>query len=153
MVDATDSSAEALEVARRNVALHEVQGRVALHCADLFPRGADAYRVIISNPPYVPEAQYAGLPAEYLREPAQGLIGGPSGLEPAWSILRQAAGRLTDDGIVVLEVGSEAEQLDAAVPGLEPVWIEFERGGEGVCVVQGQQLREFLRSAALPGGR
>jgi ribosomal protein L3 glutamine methyltransferase len=98
----------------------------------------------------VPEAQYARLPAEYLHEPKQGLIGGPTGLEPAWAILRHAADRLTDDGIVILEVGSQAEQLDAAVPGLELVWVEFEHGGEGVCVVQAQRLRQYLRSASLP---
>jgi ribosomal protein L3 glutamine methyltransferase len=152
IVDATDASAAALEVARRNVEIHGLEARVLLHCADLFPRGDDRYRVIMSNPPYVPEAQYARLPAEYLHEPRQGLIGGPTGLEPAWSILTTAAHRLTDDGIVILEVGSEAEQLDASVPGLELVWVEFERGGEGICVVHGEQLREYLQTAPLPAG-
>jgi ribosomal protein L3 glutamine methyltransferase len=151
-IDATDSSRDALAVAERNVELHDVAERVRLHQADLFPGGADRYRVIISNPPYVPESDYAQLPAEYLHEPRGGLVGGPTGLEPAWAILAAAPDRLTDDGIVILEVGNEAEQLDAAVPGLGLVWVEFERGGEGVCVVQGHRLREFLQSETLPTG-
>ncbi|MGD8325093.1 MAG: 50S ribosomal protein L3 N(5)-glutamine methyltransferase [Gammaproteobacteria bacterium] len=150
MVDATDTSVAALEVAQHNVALHGLQRRVRLHHADLFPGGEGRYRVIMSNPPYVPAAEYARLPAEYLHEPKQGLLGGPSGLEPAWAILRKAAGRLTDDGIVILEVGNQAGEFDAAVPGLEPIWVEFERGGHGVCVVQGERLRELVRSGELP---
>jgi ribosomal protein L3 glutamine methyltransferase len=149
-VDATDTSAAALEVARRNVALHGLESRVRTFQADLYP-GEDAqYRVIISNPPYVPEAQYAQLPAEYLQEPREGLVGGPTGLEPAWSILRQAADRLTQDGIVVLEVGAQAELLAESLPGLELIWLDFERGGEGVCVVLAEQLRQFLKTSQLP---
>ena len=151
-VDATDSSRAALAVAQRNIELHDVADRVHLHRADLFPGGEYRYRVIISNPPYVPEADYAQLPQEYLNEPREGLIGGPTGLEPAWSILSAAADRLTDDGIVILEVGNEAERLDAAVPGLEPLWLEFERGGNGVCVVHGDRLRKYLQSESLPAG-
>lgn len=149
-VDATDMSQAALTVARRNVALHAVAGRVRVFAADLYPGDQVRYRVIISNPPYVPEAQYAQLPAEYLHEPREGLIGGPTGLEPAWAILRQAADWLTDDGIVVLEVGAQAEPLTESLPGLELVWLDFERGGEGVCVVLAAQLRQFLKTSQLP---
>jgi ribosomal protein L3 glutamine methyltransferase len=150
LVDATDTSRAALDVAAANVEMHDVGGRVCLHRADLFPGERHAYRVIISNPPYVPEAQYGQLPAEYLHEPRLGLVGGMTGLEPAWAILRGAAERLTEDGVVVLEVGNEAEQLEAAAPGLAPVWAEFERGGEGVCIVHGETLREYLRNFELP---
>ncbi len=150
LVDATDTSEAALAVAARNIERHGVGDRVLLHRADLFPRGNHDYRVIMSNPPYVSEAAYAQLPAEYLHEPKLGLVGGVTGLEPAWAILRGAAARLTDDGIVVLEVGSGAEQLEAAAPGLAPVWVEFERGGEGVCVLEAEALRDYLRHSELP---
>lgn len=153
VVEATDTSGAALRVAERNVSAHGLNSRIRLINADLLPRGADRYRVIIANPPYVPEAEHARLPAEYLHEPRQGLVGGPTGLEPAWAILRAAPDHLTDDGIVILEVGSEAEQLARSVPGLELVWVEFERGGEGVCVVQAAQLREYLTSAQVPARR
>lgn len=150
LVDATDASPDALAVAQQNIARHQLQKRVTAQLADLYPGEARQYRVIISNPPYVPEAQYAQLPAEYLHEPKEGLVGGVTGLEPAWTILRQAPDWLTQDGIVVLEVGSEAQQLEASVPGLELVWVEFEYGGEGVCVIQAAQLRAWLQSSELP---
>lgn len=153
VVEATDTSVAALQVAERNVSAHGLNDRIQLSNADLFPPGGGRYRVIIANPPYVPEAEHARLPAEYLHEPKQGLVGGPTGLEPAWAILRAAPDHLTDDGIVILEVGSEAEPLAQSVPGLELVWIEFERGGEGVCIVHAAQLREYLTSAQLPAGR
>ncbi|HMB73003.1 MAG TPA: 50S ribosomal protein L3 N(5)-glutamine methyltransferase [Gammaproteobacteria bacterium] len=150
VVAATDVSDAALAVAARNVALHGVGERVQLQRADLFPRGHDKYRVIIANPPYVPATQYAQLPPEYLHEPRQGLVGGPDGLEPAWQILAGSASRLTDDGVVILEVGNEAPRLDAALGELAPIWVEFERGGTGVCVVQARSLREFARTARFP---
>ena len=151
-VAATDISRDALAVARRNVKLHRVGDRVTLHCSDLFPRERCEYRVIIANPPYVPAAEHAQLPREYRHEPRLGLVSGPDGLEAAWSILAGAASRLTDDGILILEVGNEAPRLDAALSGLEPVWVEFERGGEGVCIVHAGALREFLKTAQLPQG-
>lgn len=151
-VDATDASSAALAVARRNVALHEAGERVRLHLASLFPRGDTRYRVIMSNPPYVPETDYATLPQEYLHEPREGLVGGPTGLEPAWSILAGCPDRLTDDGIVILEVGAQADAFAAAVPGLEAVWVEFEHGGEGVCVIEAAKLRAYLSAARLPQG-
>lgn len=151
-VDATDVSREALAVAAANVELHHVGERVTLHCADLFPGGDHRYRVIISNPPYVPATDYVQLPMEYLHEPRQGLVGDRAGLGPAWSILAGSVSRLTDDGIVILEVGNEAQRLDAAIAGLEPIWVEFERGGEGVCVVQAAKLREFARQSRFPHG-
>ena len=152
IVDATDSSAGALEVARTNVARHALEDRVRLHEVSLFPRGDTRYRVIMANPPYVPEADYATLPQEYLHEPREGLVGGPTGLEPAWSILSGCASRLTDDGIVILEVGNEAQQLEAQAPELAPIWVEFERGGQGVCIVLARQLREYLSRRQFPTG-
>jgi ribosomal protein L3 glutamine methyltransferase len=140
-VDATDLSADALAVAAENVARHGVADRVRLFQADLFPPGAQRYRVIMSNPPYVPAREVAELPAEYGYEPASALAGGGSGLEPAERILRGAAPFLERDGILIVEVGAQAEALMAAHPRLELTWIEFERGGDGVFVVTAQELR------------
>ena len=70
-VVATDVSSGALEVAADNVARHGVRDRVSLQQADLFPRGTDRYRIILSNPPYVPEREVADLPPEYRYEPAR----------------------------------------------------------------------------------
>jgi ribosomal protein L3 glutamine methyltransferase len=143
-VDATDVSAAALAVARQNVARHGVAERVRLHEADLFPGGAQRYRVIISNPPYVPVRELRSLPPEYAREPEVALAGGASGLDAVDRILRGAAGRLTSDGVLVIEVGAGAAAFTAAYPRLPVIWLQFERGGDGVFVLGAAELaREF----------
>jgi ribosomal protein L3 glutamine methyltransferase len=144
LVDATDVSADALAVAAANVALHGMAGRVRLHQADLFPPGVERYRVIMSNPPYVPSHEVPTLPEEYLREPAIGLDGGPSGFDPAARILRGAARRLTPDGMLFVEVGAGAEAFAALYPRLPLIELELERGGEGVFAVGAADLESFL---------
>jgi ribosomal protein L3 glutamine methyltransferase len=146
LVDATDVSSEALAVAARNVALHGVGDRVRLFEADLFPPGADRYRVIVTNPPYVPEPEVSALPPEYRHEPAIGLASGPTGFAAAERILRGAAERLTDDGVLFLEVGAGGDAFATAHAGLPLVALEFERGGDGVFVVTAAEIREFLRT-------
>ncbi len=143
-VDATDASPAALAVAARNVARHGLEGRVHLQEADLFPRAGGPYRVIISNPPYLPADAIASLPAEYRAEPELGLVGGPAGVEPAERLLLGARERLAPGGVLIVEVGAEAETFMARHPRFPAVWIEFERGGEGVFVVTAEQLDEYL---------
>lgn len=144
-VDATDVSADALAVAASNVALHGVGARVRLHRADLFPPGARRYRVIMSNPPYVPAAEVPTLPAEYQHEPAIGLAGGASGFDPAVRVLEGARERLTPDGVLFVEVGAGADGFAAAYPRLPLIWLEFERGGDGVFAVTAADLDAFFR--------
>jgi ribosomal protein L3 glutamine methyltransferase len=152
LVDATDISPDALAVAARNVELHGVGARVRLYLADLFPSGSERYRVIISNPPYVPAGDYERLPAEYRHEPKLGLVGGEDGLGPALQLFAGAAGRLTEDGVLIVEVGNEAERLDEALHGLALTWLEFERGGTGVCLVHAAELTDYLRSHEIASG-
>jgi ribosomal protein L3 glutamine methyltransferase len=144
-VDATDISAAALEVAKVNVAQHGLADRVGLIAADLFPPGEQRYRVIVSNPPYVPSAEAATLPPEYRHEPEIGLVSGVSGFDAAERIIRGAAARLTADGVLFLEVGAGADAFAAAHPRLPLIAIEFERGGDGVFVTTAAELEEFLR--------
>jgi ribosomal protein L3 glutamine methyltransferase len=151
VVDATDVSEAALAVAARNVARHGLEGRVRLLRADLLPATADRYRVIMSNPPYVPQRVLESLPAEYQHEPALALAGGELGIEPAERLLREAAPRLVPGGVLILEVGAEAETLAEKHPRLPLTWIELERGGEGVCVVTREQLEEYY--GRQPSGR
>jgi len=145
-VDATDLSADALAVAALNVARHGVGERVALHEADLFPATETRYRVIMSNPPYVSHGEMAALPPEYRAEPAIALAGGAKGFEPAERVLRGARGRLTADGCLFVEVGGGAEAFAAAYPRLPVIWLQFERGGDGVFVLGAAELEEFLRA-------
>ena len=145
LVDATDVSADALAVAADNVALHALEDRVRLQRADLFPPGDERYRVIMSNPPYVPAAEVTALPAEYRHEPAIGLDGGANGFDPAVRILRGARQRLTADGMLFVEVGAGAAAFAAAHPRLPLIWLELERGGDGVFAIAAADLEPFLR--------
>jgi ribosomal protein L3 glutamine methyltransferase len=144
-VDATEISPAALTVARENLARHGVGDRVRLIEADLFPRGATRYRVIMSNPPYVPSAEVAVLPPEYRHEPGSALDGGVDGLDPARRLLAGAGSRLTDDGVLIVEVGGSAAALEAAYPKIPWTWLEFERGGDGVFLLSADELKNGWR--------
>ncbi len=145
-VDATDVSRDALAVAARNVAEHGLAARVHLFEADLFPPATHRYRVIVSNPPYVPEAEVASLPPEYRHEPVVGLASGPTGFAAAERIVSGALERLTPDGVLFLELGAGAEAFAAAHPRLPLIALEFERGGDGVLVTTAAEIREFLHA-------
>jgi len=140
-VDLTDVSAEALEVARRNVERHGVADRVRVVESDLYAGLAgNRYDLILCNPPYVSRREYEGLPVEYHREPALGLLAGEDGLDLVLQILREASGHLTEEGLLILEVGSAAEALEQRLPEMPWTWLEFERGGEGVLLLTREQL-------------
>jgi ribosomal protein L3 glutamine methyltransferase len=100
----------------------------------------------MSNPPYVSDDEMLELPPEYRAEPKLGLAGGPKGFEPAERVLHGARDRLTPDGCLFVEVGAGAEAFAAAYPRLPLVWLEFERGGDGVFTVTAAELEEFLRA-------
>jgi len=145
-VDATDVSAGALELARANAAALVPDADLAVLEADLFPVGRGPYRLIVSNPPYVPSARLAELPPEYAHEPVLALDGGPSGLDAVERILAGAAAELTDDGVLVIEVGEAQEAFVCEYPDLPVTWIEFERGGDGVLLVTREELTGHLAS-------
>jgi ribosomal protein L3 glutamine methyltransferase len=145
-VDATDISAAALALAARNVERHDVAARVRLFEADLFPPGDRRYKVIVTNPPYVPEHELPTFPPEYRHEPASALASGSSGFEAAERIVAGALERLAPDGALFLELGAGAEAFAAAHPRLPLIALELERGGDGVLVATAADLREFLRT-------
>jgi len=146
LVDATDVSSDALAVAAENVALHGLQQRVRLFEADLFPLGRERYRIIVSNPPYVPDGEVAALPPEYRHEPAIGLASGPTGFDAAERILRGAAERLTPDGALFFEVGAGGEAFAAAHPRLPLIQLALDRGGDGIFLTTAAEIREFVRT-------
>ncbi len=143
-VDLAEISPAALEVASINRARHHMEERVQLLQSDLFENIGDRrYDIIVSNPPYVSTAELAILPEESRKEPELGLAGGETGLDLALRILRDAPTHLNEGGVLVVEVGNAAAALERRFPDLPFLWIEFERGGEGVFLMQRDQLTEF----------
>lgn len=141
-VDLSDISEEALGVAHRNIQLHQLTDRVRAHVSDLFAGlGAERYDLIVSNPPYVDAEDLAAMPEEYRAEPQLGLASGADGLDFTRRLLREAADHLTDEGLLVVEVGNSQVALETAFPELPFTWVEFERGGQGVFILQADQLR------------
>ncbi len=140
-IDAVDISADALEVAARNVADYELGDRIELIRSDLFAGLAGRrYDVIISNPPYVTGESMRTLPAEYRHEPALALASGEDGLDAVRDILARARDHLKPDGILAVEVGGNRAIVEEAFPRLEFTWLESKSGEGMVFLMQREQL-------------
>ncbi len=150
-VDAGDVSAAALAVAARNAAAHGLADRLRPVLSDVYGGvGRRRYDIVVSNPPYVAEAEMLKLPAEYRHEPRLGLAGGADGLDVVARILCGAARHLTPAGILVVEVGDSERAVKAAWPGVPFTWLSFERGGGGVLLLTAPQVHEHRRALAQP---
>lgn len=126
-VDAVDLSADALEVAKRNVADHQLSDRVTLYQGDLFaPLAGKRYDLIITNPPYVDAEGMASLPQECLYEPEMAFAGGDDGIDLVRTILDGAKVHLTPDGGMLCEVGRCRLALEAAYPEMPFLWLDTE---------------------------
>ncbi|ULQ46434.1 50S ribosomal protein L3 N(5)-glutamine methyltransferase [Flagellatimonas centrodinii] len=140
-VDLADLSAEALVVAQRNVERHHLTARVALHQGDLWAAVGDRrYDLIVSNPPYVPTAEWTALAEEYRREPRMALEAGADGMALVARILADAAAHLSEGGWLFCEVGGSVEEFEARWPRLPVTWVDFSRGGDGVFVISRHDL-------------
>jgi len=100
----------------------------------------EVYDLIVSNPPYVTHAQTDALPAEYAHEPELGLRAGDDGLDLALKILRDAPAHLSDNGLLICEVGESEQALVALLPELPFAWVEFRVGQMGVFVIERDDL-------------
>ena len=140
-VDAVDISADALAVAERNIDTHGIENWVTPIRSDLFRElPALQYDLIVTNPPYVDEEDMSDLPHEYRHEPVLGLASGSDGLKLTRRILSCAPDYLTDNGVLVCEVGNSMVHLMDQYPDIPFTWLEFENGGDGVFMLTRQQL-------------
>lgn len=147
-VDAVDLSADALAVAKINRDDYGLDERIALHHGDLYaplPQfkwidSAQRYDVIITNPPYVNAESMAELPAEYRHEPEMALAGGADGMDIVRRIIGEARRWLKDDGVLVVEIGNERANVEAAFGGLELVWLPTSAGDDSVFLIHASDL-------------
>ena len=139
-VDAADISAPALEVARINVDRHALAERVRLLQSDGLRSVQGPYDLILCNPPYVNAQSMAQLPAEYRAEPELALAGGADGMDFVRALLRDAPAQMSEAAVLVLEIGNERANFEAAFPRLEVVWLETSAGEDQVLLVTRQAL-------------
>jgi len=140
-VDAVDLSPAALEVATLNVHDYELDDRIALFEGDLYaPLPERRYDVIVTNPPYVNADSMKALPAEYRHEPDMALAGGEDGMDIVRRIIAQARNWLTDDGVLVVEIGNERANVEAAFGGLDLAWMSTSAGDDNVFLIQAADL-------------
>ncbi len=144
-VDAVDLSPDALAVARRNVDDYGLQQQVELIESDLFAAlDGRQYDLIISNPPYVTTGAMQQLPTEYRHEPALALAAGEDGLDIVRRMLAEASRYLSDSGLLMVEVGHNADLVEAAFPHVPFTWIDTDSSESKIFMLTRQQLQDFF---------
>jgi ribosomal protein L3 glutamine methyltransferase len=144
-VDAADISDDALAIARINVDRHKLAKRIQLVKSDLFNGLTGPYDLIVCNPPYVNAQSMRELPKEYLHEPQLALAGGDDGMDLVRRIMKDAPARMSDIGVLVLEIGNERAHFEHAFRKLEVVWLETSAGSDEVLLVTKDALQRWLR--------
>lgn len=149
-VQLSDISFDALAVAEENIQQHGMTERVFAMQSDLFENLlGQRFDLIVSNPPYVDAEDMASLPDEFHAEPELGLASGDDGLDFTRRLLTEALDFLTEEGVLVVEVGNSWPALEVVYPDLPFVWVEFERGGHGVFILTAQALRNARAAGKL----
>lgn len=143
VVELSDISVDALALAQTNINKHQLNSRVNIVHSDLFASIDRSYSLIVSNPPYVSEAEYQELPDEYKSEPKLGLVTERQGLQIPVEILYQSVEYLEIGGHLILEVGYSDEDLATEFPEIPFQWVDFSNGGQGVCVFSRETLLEY----------
>ena len=139
-IDAADISSDALAVAKINVDVHGLQQRITLITSDGLAACLGPYDLIVCNPPYVNAATMVALPPEFKAEPALALAGGEDGMDFIRSLFLNAASHMSENAVLVLEIGNERRNFECAFPGLGPLWFETSAGPDQVLLLTRQQL-------------
>ena len=143
-VDALDLSVDALNVAHINIENHGLSEQVIPIQSDVFSGvKGQVYDLIVTNPPYVDQEDVDALPTEYRHEPEMGLGCGEDGLDIVRKILAESASHLSENGILICEVGNSQIHVASVYPTVPFKWLTFERGGHGVFMLTKAQLIEF----------
>lgn len=142
VIDAVDLSEDALEVARINIAQYRMEDRINLIRSNLYQAlPKQPYDLIVTNPPYVNSHSMQKLPPEYRHEPQMALEGGMDGMDLVKPIVSQAAHYLTENGLLIVEIGNEAHHAEAALPELELTWLSTNGGDDRVFLLEANQLQ------------
>lgn len=153
-VDLAELDPGALEVCRKNVARHACEEQVQVVASDLFEAlGGERYDLIVSNPPYVPTAEWQALAPEYKAEPRLALDAGEDGMDIVERILLESPEYLNENGWLVCEIGGSLEEFEARFPNIPVTWPTFERGGDGVFLISRAELVAWLDTDALLNAR
>ena len=139
-VTGADISNDALAVATINVDRHGLHERVKLVISDGLLALPGPFDVILCNPPYVCQASMDALPAEYRAEPELALAGGTDGMDFLRQLFKSAPSRMTEQAVLVLEIGNEVAHFMAAFPDLEVVWLDTSAGDDQVLLVTRESL-------------
>jgi protein-(glutamine-N5) methyltransferase, ribosomal protein L3-specific len=143
-VDAVDLSFDALNVAEINIERHQLAHRVFPIQSDLFANiVGQKYDLIVTNPPYVDEEDLAEMPEEFHFEPEPALGSGMDGLDITKQILKQAPNYLTENGLLVCEVGNSMVSLIEQYPEVPFEWVELKNGGLGVFALRYKELVKY----------
>jgi ribosomal protein L3 glutamine methyltransferase len=139
-VDAADISRDALAVARINIDRHALADRIQLIESDGLAACPGRYDLIVCNPPYVNAASMAALPAEFRAEPVLALAGGEDGMDFIRALFHDAVQHMSENGVLVLEIGNERDNFERAFPTLSPLWFETSAGSDQVLLLTRQEL-------------
>ena len=145
-IDAADISEDALAVARINVDRHGLQDRIRLLHSDGLAACPGPYDLILCNPPYVNAQSMAQLPPEYRAEPTLALAGGSDGMDFIRRLLREAPAVMSEDAVLVLEIGNERAHFEAAFPQLPVFWLDISAGCDQVLLIERAALSRFFPS-------
>ena len=145
-VTGADISPDALAVARINVDQHGLQDRISLQLSDGLAQLPGPWDLILCNPPYVNAASMAQLPAEYPAEPTLALAGGADGMDFIRQLLQDAPARMSENAVLVLEIGNERSHFEAAFGQLPVYWIDTSAGEDQVLLATRQALVAFFSS-------
>jgi ribosomal protein L3 glutamine methyltransferase len=139
-VTGADISNDALAVAAINVERHDMHERVKLVHSDGLSALPGLFDLILCNPPYVCQASMDALPAEYRAEPELALAGGADGMDFVRQLFKEAPSRMSEQAVLVLEIGNEVEHFIAAFPELEVAWLDTSSGDDQVLLITRQSL-------------